>query len=101
MDVVGRLFLKDGSEVKIVTGIDDHSRFCVCARIVARATARLVATSARTGSGCHGRGPQAEPAMSARRHPQLWQVRERVRAARTSPLHVGSEDAPTRGSPTR
>jgi hypothetical protein len=32
MGVFGRLFLKDGTEVKFVTGIDDHSMFCVCAR---------------------------------------------------------------------
>jgi transposase len=36
MDVVGRFHLSDGTEVKVVTGIDDHSRFCVCARVVAR-----------------------------------------------------------------
>ncbi len=42
MDVVGRFHLADGTEVKVVTGIDDHSRFCVCARVVARATARPV-----------------------------------------------------------
>jgi Integrase core domain len=30
------------SEAKIVTGIDDHSRFVICARVVARATARPV-----------------------------------------------------------
>ena len=42
MDVVGRFYLDDGTEGKMVTGIDDHSRFCVCARVVARATARPV-----------------------------------------------------------
>ena len=31
MDVVGRFFLADGTELKMVTGIDDHSRF-VCLR---------------------------------------------------------------------
>ena len=41
MDVVGRVFLADGTEVKIVTGIDDHSRFVVCAWWL-RATARPV-----------------------------------------------------------
>ena len=34
MDVVGRIFLADGTELSAVTGIDDHSRFCVCARLV-------------------------------------------------------------------
>ncbi len=42
MDVVGRIYLADGSELSAVTGLDDHSRFCVCARLVARATARPV-----------------------------------------------------------
>lgn len=31
MDIVGGVRLADGSEAKIVTGIDDHSRFCVSA----------------------------------------------------------------------
>jgi transposase InsO family protein len=42
MDVMGRVFLAGGAEVKIVTGIDDHSRFVVCAKAVMRATARPV-----------------------------------------------------------
>jgi transposase InsO family protein len=42
MDVVGRIFLTDGTELSAVTGLDDHSRFCVCARLVVRATARPV-----------------------------------------------------------
>ena len=40
MDVVGGVRLTDGSEAKIITGVDDHSRFCVSAFVVARATAR-------------------------------------------------------------
>ena len=42
MDVMGRAFMADGREMKTVTGIDDHSRFCVCAAVVPRATARPV-----------------------------------------------------------
>ena len=42
MDIVGGVGLADGGEAKIVTGIDDHSRFVICARVVARATARPV-----------------------------------------------------------
>ena len=34
MDVVGRFHLVNATEVKVVTGIDDHSRFCVSALIV-------------------------------------------------------------------
>src|SRR3546814_8183586 len=40
MDIVGGVRLVDGSEVKIVSGIDDHSRFVISAQVVARATAR-------------------------------------------------------------
>jgi transposase InsO family protein len=42
LDVTASAFLTDGTEVKIVTGIDDHSRFCVMATAVRRATARPV-----------------------------------------------------------
>ena len=34
MDVMGRVHLAGGAEVKVVTGIDDHSRFIVCAKVV-------------------------------------------------------------------
>jgi Integrase core domain len=42
LDVTASAFLTDGREVKIVTGIDDHSRYCVIATAVLRATARPV-----------------------------------------------------------
>ena len=42
MDVVGGVRLLDGSEAKIVSGIDDHSRFVVSAFVLQRATARPV-----------------------------------------------------------
>ena len=42
MDITGGVRLSDGSELKVVTGIDDHSRFCVLAMVVRRATARPV-----------------------------------------------------------
>jgi transposase InsO family protein len=47
IDIVGRVMLVDTStgelrEAKIVTGVDDHSRFCVIARVVERATGRAV-----------------------------------------------------------
>jgi Integrase core domain len=42
MDVMGGVDLEDGSELKIVTGIDDHSRFCVAACLVRRATSKAV-----------------------------------------------------------
>jgi len=45
MDVMGRVHLADGLEVKVVTGIDDHARFIVCAKVVLRATARSYCAS--------------------------------------------------------
>jgi hypothetical protein len=42
MDVVGGVLLADGTECKILTGIDDHSRFMVCAGIITTAIGRQV-----------------------------------------------------------
>jgi hypothetical protein len=42
LDVTASAFLADGREVKIVIGLDDHSRYCVITRAVLRATARPV-----------------------------------------------------------
>jgi transposase InsO family protein len=42
LDIVGGVMLANGSEAKVVTGVDDHSRFCVIATVVSRATSRAV-----------------------------------------------------------
>lgn len=42
MDVMGSVRMVDGSEAKLVSGIDDHSRFAVIGVVVARATSRAV-----------------------------------------------------------
>jgi len=54
MDVVGRIFLSHGTEVKCVTGIDDHSRFCVSAYLVPRATAQPVCDALMLALRRHG-----------------------------------------------
>ena len=54
MDVMGRVHLAGGAEVKIVTGIDDHSRFVVCAKAVMRATARPVCLALAGALRRHG-----------------------------------------------
>jgi transposase InsO family protein len=54
MDVVGGVRLADGSEAKIVSGIDDHSRFCVSAHVVARATARPTCDALAIAMRRHG-----------------------------------------------
>ena len=42
MDVMSGVLLHDGTDLKVATGIDDHSRFCVAATLVARPTSRAV-----------------------------------------------------------
>lgn len=54
MDVVGRIYLSDGTALSAVTGIDDHSRFCVIAKLVSRATARPVCDALVEGFSRHG-----------------------------------------------
>jgi transposase InsO family protein len=54
MDIVGGVRLVDGSKATIVSGIDDHSRFAVCARVAARATARPVCDALEAAMATHG-----------------------------------------------
>jgi transposase InsO family protein len=42
MDVMAGVLLEDATDLKVVTGIDDHSRFCIAAGLVRRATSRAV-----------------------------------------------------------
>jgi transposase InsO family protein len=42
LDVMGGIRLAGGAELKAVTGVDDHSRFCVAFGLVERATSRPV-----------------------------------------------------------
>ncbi len=42
MDVVGGFVLADGTKAKVLTGVDDHSRFCVCAHLMSRESSRNV-----------------------------------------------------------
>jgi hypothetical protein len=36
LDIVGGVMLADGTEAKVITGLDDHSRYCVIAKVVRR-----------------------------------------------------------------
>jgi transposase InsO family protein len=54
MDVVGGVLLGDGREAKILTGIDDHSRFVVCAGLMLRATSRAVCSHFAEAMRRHG-----------------------------------------------
>lgn len=42
MDVVGGFVLADGTRAKALTGVDDHSRFCVSAHLMVRETSKGV-----------------------------------------------------------
>jgi hypothetical protein len=54
MDVVGGVLLADGRQVKVLTGIDDHSRFVVCAGLMMRATSRAVCGHLAEALRVHG-----------------------------------------------
>jgi transposase InsO family protein len=54
VDVMGGVVLEDGTECKVITGIDDHSRFCVIATLVFRATARPVCQALLEALSRHG-----------------------------------------------
>ena len=63
MDIVGGIQLADGGEAKVVTGVDDHSRFCVIAPVVRRATGRAVCLAfadALQRFGMPGRGADGQ-----------------------------------------
>jgi transposase InsO family protein len=54
MDVVGGFLLADGSAVKALTGIDDHSRFCVSARLMPRERTQAVCDGLSAALARHG-----------------------------------------------
>jgi transposase InsO family protein len=54
LDVMGDVRLADGTECKLVTGIDDHSRFCVLAALCEQATARAVCAAFAVALGRYG-----------------------------------------------
>jgi len=54
MDVVGGFALADGSRAKALTGIDDHSRFCVSARLMPRERTQAVCDGLVAALQAHG-----------------------------------------------
>ena len=54
MDVVGGVQLVNGWRASIVSGVDDHSRFVISARVVERATARPVCDALAVAMRTHG-----------------------------------------------
>ena len=54
MDVVGGFALADGTSAKALTGIDDHSRFCVSARLMPRERTQSVCDALAMSMRSHG-----------------------------------------------
>ncbi len=54
MDMVGGVLLADDTVLKVLTGVDDHSRFCVCAGLMVRATSRAVCEHFLAAMRAHG-----------------------------------------------
>jgi transposase InsO family protein len=54
LDIMGGVFLSDGRECKLVTGIDDHSRFVVIATVVTEPSARAVCEAFSAAMTRHG-----------------------------------------------
>jgi transposase InsO family protein len=54
MDIMGGVFLADGRECKLVTGIDDHSRFVVIAKVVTEPSGRAVCAAFTEAMGRYG-----------------------------------------------
>ena len=54
MDVVGGFVLADGTRAKALTGVDDHSRFCVSARLMTRESSRGVCDGLREALAAYG-----------------------------------------------
>ena len=54
MDVVGGFALADGSTAKALTGVDDHSRFCVSARLMPRERTQAVCEGLTAALRVHG-----------------------------------------------
>ena len=54
MDVVGGIGLRDGTSLKCLTGVDDHSRFCVCAALLVKERTQLVCDAFADALRTHG-----------------------------------------------
>src|SRR5438874_10306409 len=54
LDVVHGFLLADGTSAKALTGIDDHSRFCVSARLMARERTQAVCDSFSSAMRAYG-----------------------------------------------
>ena len=54
LDTVGGFLLADGTSAKALTGVDDHSRYCVSARLMARERTQAVCDGFTSALRTHG-----------------------------------------------
>jgi transposase InsO family protein len=54
LDVVGGILLNDGTTLKCLTGVDDHSRFCVSARLMVKERTQAVCDALELALASHG-----------------------------------------------
>jgi transposase InsO family protein len=54
LDTVGGFLLADGTTAKALTGVDDHSRFCISARLMARERTQAVCDGFSSALRTHG-----------------------------------------------
>ncbi len=54
LDTVGGFLLADGTSAKALTGVDDHSRYCVSARLMARERTQAVCDGFSSALRTHG-----------------------------------------------
>jgi transposase InsO family protein len=54
LDLVGGIYLADGRECKLLSGIDDHSRYVVCAAVLAVPSGRAVADAFMAAMKAYG-----------------------------------------------
>jgi transposase InsO family protein len=54
LDITGGVMLADGTRLQVLTGLDDHSRFCVSAKVLVRPTARPVCRAFAAAMRTHG-----------------------------------------------
>ncbi len=54
LDLAGGIYLADGRECKVLSGIDDHSRYVVCAAVLAVPSARAVADAFTAAMKAYG-----------------------------------------------
>ena len=72
MDIMAGVKLVDASELKIITGLDDHSRFCVSAMLVPRATGRPVCEALAAAMRTDGVPDESYKTIAAIYTNKLW-----------------------------